>query len=308
MQEKYEVVILGGGPAGLAAGIYSARSGLSTLMVEKGFPGGQIVNSSLVENYPGMHEGVSGMDLGQRMHTHAEQAGAETELAEVTGLVRGAVGEPHRVVTSEGDVLGTTVIIATGTQWGMLNVPGEAELAGRGVSYCATCDGLFYKGKKVVVVGGGDTAITDALELAKFASEVTVIHRRDELRATQVLQDKAMKDPRIKFIWSSVVDGIEGNPSVSAVNVRNRKNDTVSRMAIDGVFIAVGSFPMTGFLKDVVALDEAGSVIIDEQMATEVAGIFAAGDVRHGSVRQVIAAAGDGAAAALSARRYINSL
>ncbi len=308
MQDRYDVVILGGGPAGLAAGIYTARSGLSTLIVEKGFPGGQIVNSSLVENYPGMPEGISGMDLGQRMHTHAEAAGAATEMAEVTGLVKGAVGEAHRVVTSEGNVLGTTVIVATGTQWVPLNVPGEENLTGHGVSYCATCDAPFYKGKKVIVVGGGDTAVTDALELAKLADEVTVIHRRDELRASQVLQDKAMKDPHIKFIWSSVVDSIEGDTSVSAVTVRNRKNDSVSRMAIDGVFIAVGSVPMTGFLKGVVALDEAGSVIIDEQMATEVAGVFAAGDVRHGSVRQVIAAAGDGAVAALSARRYINSL
>ncbi len=308
MQQKYDVVILGGGPAGLTAGIYSARSGLSTLIVEKGFPGGQIVNSPLVENYPGMYEGISGMELGQRMHMHAEHAGAETVLAEVTELVRGAAGQPHCIVTSGGDVTATAVIIATGTRYRTLDVPGEMEFSGRGVSYCATCDGPLYKGRKVVVVGGGDTAVTDALELARFADEVTVIHRRDQLRASQVLQDKAMKHPRIRFIWSTVVEGIEGGPPVTAIKVRNRENNTVSRMAVDGVFVAVGSIPSTGFLVGVVALDDTGAVVIDETMATEVAGMFAAGDVRHGSVRQVIAAAGDGAAAAVSARRYIDSL
>jgi thioredoxin reductase (NADPH) len=308
MQQEYDVVILGGGPAGLAAGVYSARAGLSTLIVEKGFPGGQIVNSSLVENYPGLHEGVSGMDLGERLSTHAAAAGAETVMAEVTALVPGARGKAHKVVTSEGDVRALAVIIATGTRYGTLDVPGEAELTGRGVSYCATCDGPFYKGKKVAVIGGGDTALTDAIELAKFADEVTVVHRRDELRAGQALQDKAKKEPRIKFAWSATVENIEGDPSVNSVNLRDKKTNKVTKMPIDGVFVAVGSVPSTGYLKDIVALDDAGAVFIDKNMATNVPGIFAAGDVRHGSVRQVIAAAGDGAAAAVSARRYINSL
>lgn len=308
MQERYDVVILGGGPAGLAAGMYSARSGLSTLIVEKGFPGGQIVNSSLVENYPGMHEGISGMELGERLSTHGRNAGAETVMAEVTALVPGADGKPHRVATSEGDVLATAVIIATGTRYGTLGVPGEAEFTGRGVSYCATCDGPFYKGKNVVVVGGGDTALTDAIELAKFADEVTVVHRRDELRAGQALQDKAKKEPRINFVWSTTVESIEGAPSVNAINLRDKKKNKVSKMPVDGVFVAVGSIPSTDYLKGIVALDDAGAVIIDKHMATGVAGVFAAGDVRHGSVRQVVAAAGDGAAAAVSARRYINSL
>lgn len=308
MSTPYQVVVLGGGPAGLSAAIYSARSGFTTVVVEKGFPGGQIANASFVENYPGFADGVSGMELGQLMHRQAEAQGAETLIAEVVALEPGAEGRPHTVKTSEGEVQGMAVIIATGSRYRPLDVPGETQLTGRGVSYCATCDGPFYRGKKVAVVGGGDTAITDALELTHFASEVTVVHRRGELRASAALQSKALGSSKISFAWNSVVESIEGDPVVSALRLRNTRDGIISELAVDGVFVAVGSVPSTGFLGDIVPLDESGCVITNDLMETSIAGVFAAGDVRHNSARQVITAAGDGATAALSARRYVSSL
>ncbi len=305
---KYDVVIIGGGPAGLTAAIYAARSGFSTIVVEKGLPGGQITSSSRVDNFPGFPDGVSGMELGELMHSQAQVQGAKVMMAEVSAIVS-AVGEgPHTVKTSEGKLQARTVIIATGSAYRLLGVPGEVELTGKGVSYCATCDGPFYRGKKVAVIGGGDTALTDALELTHFASEVTVVHRRGELRASKALQDKALKAPKIKFAWNSVVERVEGDPVVSSLRLRNTKDGIISELAVDGVFVAVGSVPSTGFLGEVLPLDETGCVITDELMETNIAGVFAAGDVRHNSARQVITAAGDGATAALSARRYISSL
>jgi thioredoxin reductase (NADPH) len=250
------------------------------------------------------------MDLGTFMHTQAEKAGAETTMAEVTGLkvAPGNGYSRHVVVTSEEEVSGLAVVIATGAQYRALGVPGEAELTGRGVSYCATCDGPFYRGKKVVVVGGGDTAVTDALELTHYAEEVTLIHRRNELRASKALQDKAFNDPKIRFLWSSVLDGIEGDPVVNTLRVRNLTDDIITQLRVDGVFVAVGSVPSTDFVAGVLPLDESGCIVTNELMETTIAGVLAAGDVRHNSARQVVTAAGDGATAALSARRYISSL
>lgn len=305
---SYQVVVLGGGPAGLSAAIYAARSGYTTAIVEQAFPGGQIANASLVENYPGFADGVSGMELGQLMHRQAEAQGAETMMAEVTGVEPGVGGRPHTVRTSEAEVHGLAVIIATGSRYRLLDAPGEVEFTGKGVSYCATCDGPFYRGKKVAVVGGGDTAITDALELTHFATEVTVVHRRSELRASAALQARALKHPKIKFAWNSVVEAVEGQAVVQAVRLRNTADGIISELAVDGVFVAVGSVPSTGFLGDAIPLDDSGCVITNELMETSIAGLFAAGDVRHNSARQVITAAGDGATAALSARRYISSL
>lgn len=307
----YRVVILGAGPAGLTAGLYAARSGFSTVVVEQALPGGQIVNASHVENYPGFDNGVSGFDLGQSMHRQAEKAGAETMMTEVTGVTLatdGASGGVHTVHTTDGDIQATALIIATGSRYRTLDVPGEADHLGKGVSYCATCDGAFFREKKVAVVGGGDTALTDALELTAFASEVTVVHRRDELRASEALQANARKSRKISFMWNSVVESIEGDPVVTTLRLRNTKDDIISEVKVDGVFVAVSSVPSTGFLGDSVPLDEFGCVITSDLMETSIAGVFAAGDVRHNSARQVITAAGDGATAALSARRYINSL
>jgi len=205
-------------------------------------------------------------------------------------------------------VQGVAIIIATGSRYRLLGVPGEVELTGRGVSYCATCDGPFYRGKKVAVVGGGDTAVTDALELTHFASEVTLVHRRGELRASMALQTKALNSPKVKFAWNSVVAAVEGEPVVSSLRLKNTKDGTLSSLAVDGVFVAVGSEPSTAFLGSTLPLDESGCVVTNDLMETSIAGVFAAGDVRHNSARQVITAAGDGATAALSARRYISSL
>ncbi len=310
MSRSCQVAVIGAGPAGLAAGLYAARSGLSTIIIEMAFPGGQIANAPRVDNYPGFVEGISGIELGQYMHRQAEQAGAETLTVDVSSLVpatQGSEGQ-HVVKTSEEDVSAQAVIVATGARYRMLGVPGEAELTGRGVSYCATCDGPFYRGKKVAVIGGGDTAITDALELTTFASQVTVIHRRDELRASRALQEKAGNNPKVAFLWNAVVEEVLGQPGVSSVRLKDTKSGTLSEFPVDGVFVAVGSVPSTDFLNGVIALDEAGCIIVNEQMETDIAGVFAAGDVRHNSARQVITAAGDGATAALSARRYINSL
>jgi len=305
---NYQVVVLGGGPAGLSAAIYAARSGYSTVIVEKAFPGGQIANASHVENYPGFPDGVSGMELGQLMHRQAESQGAQTMMAEVSALQPGVGSGPHTVKTSDGDVQGVAVIIATGSRYRLLDVPGETELTGKGVSYCATCDGPFYRGKRVAVVGGGDTAVTDALELTHFASEVTVVHRRGELRASAALQAKALNSPKIKFAWNSVVEDVHGETVVEALRLRNTMDGIISELVVDGVFVAVGSVPSTGFLGETVPLDDSGCVITNDLMETSIAGLFAAGDVRHNSARQVITAAGDGATAALSARRYISSL
>ncbi|MBN1856230.1 MAG: thioredoxin-disulfide reductase [Dehalococcoidia bacterium] len=309
MSTQYDVVVAGAGPAGLSAGMYAARSGLKTAVIEVGFPGGQISNAALVENYPGFADGVSGMELGQLMHRQAEKSGAETITAELSGLVPGGgAGGSHLLKTSEGDITATAVIVATGARYRLLEVPGEVELTGRGVSYCATCDGPFYREKKVAVIGGGDTAITDAIELTTFASKVSVIHRRNELRASVAVQEKARSNPKIEFVWDSVVEEVVGDPMVSSLRLKNTKSGIISELSVDGVFVAVGSVPSTGFLHDVLPLDESGCIITNEQMETDIAGVFAAGDVRHGSARQVITAAGDGATAALSARRYISSL
>ncbi len=308
---EYQVVILGGGPAGLTAGLYAARSGFTTAVLEQTMAGGKIVNASHVENYPGFDQGISGLDLGQAMKRQAEKAGTEvvrTAVTDVTLSTHGPPGSAHIVHTADGDIQTTALIIATGSDYRTLDVPGEAEHLGKGVSYCATCDGAFFRGKKVAVIGGGDTALTDALELATFASDVIVVHRRDELRASEALQANARKSPKISFRWNSVVEGIEGDQAVTALRLRNTRDAIISEVSVDGVFVAVGSVPSTEFLGGSLSLDESGSIITNDSMETGVAGVFAAGDVRHNSARQVITAAGDGATAALSARRYIISL
>jgi len=299
MKEGYRGVVIGGGPAGITAGLYCARSGLDVVLIERGVIGGQITNAAQVENYPGFPQGISGIELGQRMHEQATGYGLETLFAEVIG---------HLVSTSEGDFIAKSVIIASGSQFRKLSVPGEAELAGKGVSYCATCDGPFFRDKAVAVIGGGDTALTEAIYLSKFASKVSIIHRRDELRASKVLQKKAETEPKIDFVWNAVVDRIEGEGTVRQLRLRNTKDGIISLLPADGVFIAVGVEPETGYLQGILPLDEKGRIITNEVMETRIPGILAAGDVRHNSARQAITAAGDGATAALSAERFVSSL
>jgi len=299
---RYEVVIIGGGPAGLTAGLYTSRAGLKSLLVERGMFGGQIVNAPLVENYPGFPEGISGPELGSLMHQQATKYGLETVTAEVTGV---EVGQPYKIVTTEGNFEAGVIIIAAGSEYRKLGVPGEEVLLGHGVSYCATCDGFFFRGREVAVVGGGDVAITDALELAQHASKVYVIHRRDQLRAGQVLQQRAFAEPKIEFIWDTVVEEIVGEQAVKALKLRNVKTKRLSTLEVAGVFVSVGLKPNSQPFADIVELSETGHIVTDELMATSVPGIFAAGDIRRKSARQIASAVGDGATAALSAFSYL---
>jgi len=306
MARKYQLIIVGGGPAGLTAGLYSARGGLKVLLIEKEVIGGQIANADRVDNYPGFPEGISGFELARLIHQQATNHGLETMSGEVTGLTS-RYGS-NIVNTTEGDFIAQAVIIAGGSQFRKLEVPGEGEFLGKGVSYCATCDGPLFRDKAVAVVGGGDTAVTDALSLSKFVSSVKVIHRRNQLRASKVLQRKAQTEPKIEFIWDSVVTEVKGKEKLTDLVLKNTKNDTISLLAVDGVFVAIGLVPNTEYLRGVLPLDEGGYIITTELMETTVPGIFAAGDIRHNSVKQAIVAAGNGAVAALSAEWFIDSL
>jgi len=303
MQKEYDVIIVGGGPAGLSAGIYTARARLRSLLLEKAAIGGQIINSMLVENYPGYIDGISGIDLTEAMHKQAEKFGLETLVTEVTGVRLD--GGKKTVTTGQGDFTAGAIIVAGGTERQKLDVPGEAEFTGRGVSYCATCDGAFFRDKPVAVVGGGNAAITEALELTRFASKVTVIHRRHELRATKIVQENAFAEPKIDFLWDSSVEAVLGNKFVEKLRVKNLKTGKKTDLAVEGVFVNVGSQPSTGYLKGIVELDQNGAVIVNGDMETSVPGIYAAGDIRSRSIRQVVGAAGDGAVAAVSAGKYL---
>jgi len=304
MAKEYEVVIVGGGPAGLTAGLYTARAALKSLLVEKGLVGGQIANAEWVDNYPGFPDGVGGIELGNLMSQQATKYGLETLIAEVTGL---ELKKERKVVkTTGGDFAAKAVIIAGGSIRQKLNVPGEKKFTGRGVSYCATCDAFFFRDKSIAVVGGGNAAVTEALHLAKFASKVTVMHRRRELRATPVVQKKAFAEPKIEFLWNTVIEEIEGGDSVERVRLKNVKTGKESALEIDGVFVSVGLKPDTDYLKGVLPLDEAGYIVTNEKMETVIPGVFAVGDIRHNSPRQVIAAAGDGATAAIYAGQFIS--
>lgn len=303
MNKEYEVVIIGGGPAGLSAGIYTARARLGSLLVEKGIIGGLITIAEWVENYPGFPEGISGLDLTDFMHQQATKFGLETLTAEVTGIE--LEGKRKIVKTSEGDFMAKAVIAAGGSDRVQLNVPGEKEFIGRGVSYCATCDAAFFVDRTVALVGGGDAAITEALHLTKFASKVIVIHRRDELRATRIVQERAFAEPKIEFLWNSIVEGVEGEGVVERLKLRNVVTKEESTLDVSGVFVSIGFKPNTGCLRDILPLDAAGYIVTNEKMETEVPGILAAGDIRRNSIRQVIAAAGDGATAAIYAGKFI---
>jgi len=304
MTNEYEVIIIGGGPAGLSAGLYTSRARLKSLLIERGVVGGQIADAELVENYPGFAEGISGLELGQLMQQQAAKYGLNTITAEVTGLE--LKGEKKVVKTTKGKFTARALIIASGSERSKLGIPGEEEFSGKGVSYCATCDGPFFKEKPVAVVGGGDVAITEALHLVKFASRVKMIHRRDQLRATRILQEKATAEPKIEFFWNSLAEKIEGEDVVKRLNLVNVVTGEKSTLDVGGVFVAVGFKPNTDYLKDFLPLGKAGFIITNEKMETKIPGVFAAGDVRLNSAQQAITAAGDGATAAIFAEKFLS--
>lgn len=303
-KKEYDVIIIGGGPAGLSAGIYTSRARLNSLLIERGVVGGQIADAEMVENYAGFAEGVSGVELGQLMQQQAAKYGLNITIAEVTGL---ELKKDKKVVkTTKGDFTARAVIIASGSERGKLGAPGERELTGKGVSYCATCDAPFFKEKPVAVVGGGNVAITEALHLAKFSSKVILIHRRDRLRATRILEERARAEPKIEFRWDTVVEKIEGEDVVKRLNLRQVKTGKKSTLDVAGVFIAIGFKPNTDYLKGFLPLDKAGFIQTNDRMETKIPGVFAAGDIRLNSARQAITAAGDGATAAVNAEKFLS--
>ncbi|MGQ9631939.1 MAG: thioredoxin-disulfide reductase [bacterium] len=306
-EEIYDVVIIGGGPGGLSAALYAARSRLKTLVVEKLSLGGQISTTDVVENYPGFPEPIGGPELAQRLQSQAERFGAKIEFDEVKRLEdRGK----FKAVIAEysGEILAKAVIIASGADPRKLGVPGEDELRGRGVSYCATCDGAFFKDKEVVVVGGGDAAVEEGIYLTRFAQKVNIVHRRDRLRATKMLQDRAFKNEKMNFIWNTVVTSINGRDVVEGVTLKNVKTNEVREFPCDGVFVYIGHNPNVGFLNGLLKMDDKGLIEVNLNMETSVPGIYAIGDVRTESRRQMVTACGDGATAALMAEKHIESL
>lgn len=302
--DSYDVVIIGGGPAGLSAGLYACRASLKTLLLERSMPGGQAATTDKIENYPGFPEGISGPDLMMKMDEQARRFGLESRFSEVMSVQQGQDNN-FILKTLEGDITAKTIIIATGAWSKPLGVPGEHEYRGRGLSYCATCDGAFFQGKTVAVVGGGDSAIQEGIFLTKFADKVYIIHRRDKLRATKVLQEKVKNYPKIEFIMDSVITSILGQDKVEAVKIKNLKTDVEKAVAVDGIFVYIGKEPSTEIFKGFIDIDERGYIITDDKMQTSRKGVFAAGDVRQTPLRQVVTAVADGAVAAVSAEHYI---
>lgn len=303
----YQLVIVGGGPAGLTAGIYAARARLNVVLLEKGAPGGQVMNTDWVDNFPGFPEGISGFDLAEKMTAQAARFELATRLGEVRSM--DLVGPVKKILLENGETITSqAVIIATGARPNQLGVPGEKELTGKGVSYCATCDGPFYRGLEIVVVGGGNTAIQEAIHLTKFAAKVSVIHRRDELRATKILQEKAFANDKIEFIMNSVVTEIRGNKEVEEVGLKNVVTGEESTLAVKGVFVLIGTRPNNEMLPFDQLKNEAGFIVTDREMRTSQPGVMAAGDIRSKLVRQIVNAAGEGAVACLAAEDYLGSL
>ena len=301
--KAYEVIIIGGGPAGLTAGLYTSRSRLRTLLIESSIFGGQITTTELIENYPGFPQGITGAELGQLMEEQARRFGLEMVNQEVLEVK--LEGEKKVVRTHEADYEAEVLIVSSGTEYRRLGIPGEEEFVGKGVSFCATCDGAFFQDSRIVVVGGGDSALTEALFLTKFAKEVTIIHRRDALRATKIYQERTFANPKIKFLWNSVMQEIKGDKMVQSILVRNVKTGEVKGFETEGVFLFVGIVPRTQFLKGLVQMDDGGYVLTNEDCETSVKGIFAAGDCRKKLLRQITTAVGDGATAAFAAEKYL---
>lgn len=320
--ELYDVIIVGAGPAGLSASIYAKRAGLKALTLEKNpMSGGQVLNTYEVDNYPGL-PGINGFDLGMKFHEHADKLGCEFREADVISIRRlgdeeaaelqaasldtkAPAQKGYCVATDQGELRTKTIVAASGATHAKLNVPGEEELTGMGVSYCATCDGAFFRGKTAAVVGGGDVAVEDAIFLARGCSKVYLIHRRDELRAAAVLQKEVMSLPNVEIIWDTVVERIEGEEQVEALSIKNVKTGKEEKLSVQGVFVAVGIIPQKEVFEEIVECDEKGYLIAGEDCATTAPGIFAAGDVRGKRLRQIVTAVADGANAITSILDYL---
>lgn len=301
------VIVLGSGPAGWSAAIYTARANLQPLLITGSELGGQVATTTEVENYPGFPEGLQGPELNQRFQEQAEKFGTTVDNDYVTEV--DVKGPPFKVTTASGKVhQAKCLIVATGASARKLDVPGEARLTGRGVSYCGTCDGFFFRGKEIVVVGGGDSALEEAMFLTRFATKVTIIHRRDQFRAKPIAQDRLKANPKIKVIWNSVVTSINGETKTTSVTLKNVVTGEVSELPTDGVFVYVGHLPNNALFKDKLALDEHGYLVTDRLMRTSVPGIFAAGEIQDSRFRQVATSVGQGVAAALEAQKYVEEL
>ena len=303
-----DVVIVGAGPAGLTAGIYAARGRLKTVILERNMAGGQIALTELVENFPGFPEGISGFDLSEKMKQQALQFGAD--LREITGVASFAPRPDggYAVATDQGEVLARSVILAPGVEAKRSGIPGEAEFIGRGVSWGATCDGALYKGRTVAVVGGGDSAVEEGLFLTKFADKVYLVHRRDELRAAEIAQERCFANPKFEYVWDSVPRQIVGGDLVEALEVQNVKTKELRHLPVNGVFFYIGQLPNTGFLKGIVELDDAGYIVTDALLHTSLPGVFACGDAHANPLKQIAMAVGEGALAAVQAERYLDEL
>ncbi len=294
-----DVIIIGAGPAGLAAAVYAGRARLNTLVLEKGIPGGQILLTDFVENYPGFPDGVVPFELMDRFRKHAEKFGAGVTTDEATEIRR--QDELWVVAGNRGEYAARAVIIATGSNYSRLGLPGEARLTGKGVSFCATCDGAFFRDKEIAVVGGGDNALTEAAYLTRFARSLKLIHRRDSFRGARMLQERVFASEKIEVLWNTVVEEIKGEDRLESITVRNVKDKTKRTLNLDGLFVSIGTQPNTGFVKSLVDLDEWGAIKVDAGMKTSQPGIFAAGDVTNACPKQMATAVGSGVTAALSA-------
>jgi thioredoxin reductase (NADPH) len=306
-EEKiYDVIIIGAGPAGMTAAVYASRANMSTLMIERGVPGGQMTNTEEIENYPG-YDSILGPELSNKMFEHAKKFGAEYAYGDIKQIID---GEEYKTVDAgTKQFKARSIIIATGAQFKKLGVPGESEFGGRGVSYCAVCDGAFFKGRELVVVGGGDSAVEEGVYLTRFASKVTIVHRRDKLRAQKILQQRAFENEKIDFIWNHTVKEIHGKDGkVNAVTLVNTVTGEEKEFKTDGVFVYIGMVPLTKPFENLNITNEAGYIVTNELMETSVPGVFAAGDVREKNLRQIVTATGDGSIAAQSAQRYVEEL
>ena len=306
MEMIYDMIIVGGGPGGYTAALYGARAGLSVLVIEKLSAGGQMALSPMIDNYPGFDEGIDGFSLGQKMLAGAERFGAETLLAEVTELKLNAPVKTVR--TTEGNFLSRTVVLSTGADPRNLGLPGEEALVGRGVSHCAACDGMFYKGKTVVVVGGGNTAAADALQLSRICEKVIIVHRRDTLRATKVYHQPLLNAPNVEFYWNSGITELLQNGRLIGVKVQNLLTGDETQIPADGLFVSIGRKPNSYLVQGQLDLDKNGYIVANETTKTSLPGVYAVGDVRSKNVRQIVTAAADGAIAAHYAEEYLASL